>query len=235
MPRLAPHLILAAFVVFSTATAASGAAGGDDEASAPEASSTEQPDRTRSRADEKYAEALALIAEAEQIDERSAKVEDPLERHGVDRGARDRYRKAVRYLRFTAREQPDHFKAHSDMGYVLRRLGDYPKALDAYARALEIKPDYWRAVEYRGEAYLRLGRIDDAKGAYMTLFGEDRKLADLLVTKMASWVEARREDPGEMSPEKIEAFGSWVSDRSEIAGQTASFDPGAGEGEGQSW
>lgn len=50
------------------------------------------------------------------------------------------------------------------VGYAARKLGDYDRSLAAYERCLRLRPDYAAAREYLGEAYVELGRLDDARG-----------------------------------------------------------------------
>ena len=52
------------------------------------------------------------------------------------------------------------------------------------AKALELKPGYPEALEYRGEAFLALNRISDAQQAYLDLFAANRGLADKLLSAM---------------------------------------------------
>jgi tetratricopeptide (TPR) repeat protein len=238
MIRLAPFLVTSLFLFAPGAGAAIGDADetppsreAEAEAGSKEATPMVEPAPARSLTQEKYAEALELIAEAQEIDVHSATISDQTKRHLSNVKARDVYRRALRYLRVAASREPDNYQAHSDIGYVLRRLGDYPEALRAYDRALAIRPDYWRAVEYRGEAYLRLARLEEAKQAYMALFANDRPLADDLLAKMGAWLERRERDPGGMEAKELETFAAWVANRSEIAGQTARLD---GE-ETQAW
>jgi superkiller protein 3 len=105
------------------------------------------------------------------------------------------------------------FEAHSDLGYCLRKQGDFEAALAAYDRALEIQPKYAEAIEYRAEAYLGLNRLDEAKQAYMTLFKGQSDQASALLEAMQHWADENGED---------EAFSAWVVERTEIAGQTKS-------------
>ena len=66
----------------------------------------------------------------------------------------------------------------------------------AYDKALSLRPSYPEAIEYRGEAYLALNRVDDAKQAYLDLFAGNRKLADQLLVAMKSWVAEKRSASG---------------------------------------
>ena len=84
------------------------------------------------------------------------------------------------------------YEAWNYVGYTNRKLGNYEAALTAYDRALTLKPDYPEAIEYRGHAYLGLNRLDDAKQAYLTLFGSNRKLAAQLLAGMQAWVGEHR-------------------------------------------
>ena len=48
-------------------------------------------------------------------------------------------------------------------GYATRKAGDVEGALKHYYAALDADPDYTLVREYLGEAFLSLGRIDDAR------------------------------------------------------------------------
>ena len=102
---------------------------------------------------------------------------------------------------------PQNYKAANELGYALRKLGDFRKAIGAYNYALEINPEFHQATEYRAEAFLALGYYDLAQEAYMKLFREDRALADQLMTSFQSWKAAKSDAPTE--PEA--AFLSWAN------------------------
>jgi hypothetical protein len=145
--------------------------------------------------------------------------------------ARKEYERAARDFEKSIGQNSELHQSHAALGFALRSVGKYEDALAAYNRALEIQPGYAEAIEYRGEAYLELGRLDEVKSAYMKLFPSVRKLADMLMVKMQSWVERHQQDPGAIDPRVIAAFGSWVEERSEVARQTASL----GGGSSASW
>jgi tetratricopeptide (TPR) repeat protein len=46
---------------------------------------------------------------------------------------------------------------------TLGHLGRYPESLQAYGEALRLRPDFPEALEYLGEVYAGLGRLDDAR------------------------------------------------------------------------
>ena len=112
---------------------------------------------------------------------------------------------------------PRFYQAYSSLGYALRKLGQYEESLAAYNQSLEINPYYDEAIEYRGEAYLGLNRLDEAKGAYMELFQSDRVLAEQLMAAMLSWVAARRDDADGLDTAVVEQFAEWVEQRNELA------------------
>ena len=72
-------------------------------------------------------------------------------------------------------------------------------------------------MEYRGEAYLGLNRVDDAKQAYLELFASDRKQADILMKAMSDWVAKRRVDAAGADPASVSALESWIKERSALA------------------
>jgi tetratricopeptide (TPR) repeat protein len=109
-------------------------------------------------------------------------------------------------------------EAWNGLGYSQRKLGEYTKALNSYARALAILPGYPEATEYRGEAYLGLNRVEDAKQAYLDLFAANRALADKLLGAMKRWIDTQKSG----SPAAAD-LTKWVEERAQIAAQTASL------------
>jgi hypothetical protein len=86
-----------------------------------------------------------------------------------------------------------------------------------------LEPSYSEAIEYRGETFLGLNRIDDAKEAYLELFRSDRARADELMVAMKTWIEERTGVPSVADPGELQEFSAWVEERSAIAAQTASL------------
>jgi tetratricopeptide (TPR) repeat protein len=131
--------------------------------------------------------------------------------------------RAVVAFREAAGSDPAMQQAHGSLGYAYRKLGRYEDALHAYDRALTIDPGYVEAIEYRGEAYLGLDRLDEAKEAYLDLFRRDRAQAAALLDAMQRWVEARRTGSAgrDGTPAAaVDALSTWVDERAEIAAQT---------------
>jgi tetratricopeptide (TPR) repeat protein len=165
-----------------------------------------------------------------ELESRAAASGAPAEAGRLRGEARAEFEQALREYRGAVREKRDLVAAHNGIGFARRKLGDYEGALEAYDRALELKPRFALAIEYRGEAYLELGRLDDAKGAYLQLFDGERELADQLLGKMQAWVVRRRQDPSALAPGQIEDFSRWVEERAEIARQTARLPAQGGAG-----
>jgi tetratricopeptide (TPR) repeat protein len=137
--------------------------------------------------------------------------------------AKDKYSRALKEFTHATNLNASMYQAWNYVGYTNRKLGNYDAALAAYDHALRLKPDYAEAIEYRGHAYLGLNRLSEAKDAYLALFGGNRKLAAQLLTAMQAWVGDHRTNPAGVEGPAVEAFASWVSERSAIASQTASL------------
>jgi tetratricopeptide (TPR) repeat protein len=167
----------------------------------------------------KYNDGLKLQEKADGLSKEVEGATDAKKREKVESNARKAYEKARGNYETAVKQDPKLYQAHGALGYVRRRLGDYEGSLAAYAKALELNPGYTPAIEYRGEAFLGLGRLEDAKSAYMQLFSADRKRADELSTAMGKWVEARKKDPAGVDPRTVEEFSGWLSERLEIARQ----------------
>ena len=131
--------------------------------------------------------------------------------------ARKEYAAALKDFQTAATAKPDNYRAHNGAGYALRKLGDYERALQSYDRALTLAPASTEAIEYRGEAYLGLNRLDAAKQAYMHLFVHDRAASNVLMKAMSAWIENRRAQPGVVDPAIVAAFDGWVRERNMLA------------------
>lgn len=113
--------------------------------------------------------------------------------------------------------QPRNHDAANELGYALRKSGEVQKAIGAYNYALELKPDFLPAIEYRAEAYLALGFLNETKSSYMRLFREDEALAAQLMAAIDKWLEAQTEQH-----EAITDFRRWASERQRLVSFTPS-------------
>lgn len=168
-----------------------------------------------------YNRGLEEKEKAWNLEEEAAAADSESQRQKLLAKAQKAYQRAIAEQRSATAGNPRLYQAFSELGYALRKTGDYEASLEAYNRALELEPDYGQAIEYRAEAYLGLNRLEEAKQAYIALFNQDRDLADELLAAMRRWVEAKRSEPGELSPEAVAEFADWLEQREEIAGQTA--------------
>lgn len=167
-----------------------------------------------------YNEGLKLRDKAWKFEAQSDAATNPAEQAKLTARMEKQFEKAIKKFERATELNQSLFQAHSSLGYALRRTGRYQEALTAYNRALALNPNYTEAVEYRAEAYLGLDRVAEAKTAYMFLFNRDQKRAGELLEAMAEWVENRRQDPANVEPEALEAFASWVAERSDLATTT---------------
>ncbi len=171
------------------------------EASAPKAAPAAQDTTT-------YNDALALMRKGDAL--------------GAQDGARDAYGSARVKLQALVGRSPQFAEAWNALGYTQRKLGAFDDSLASYAKALELKPGYPEALEYRGEAYLRLNRIAEAKQAYLDLFAANRTIAATLLESMKEWLKAQQGSHA-VAASVITDFADWVKERSQIATQTAAL------------
>jgi len=53
--------------------------------------------------------------------------------------------------------------AWNELGYALRNQKRYAESVKAYDEALRLRPNFPEALEYLGEAYVDMGRLDEAR------------------------------------------------------------------------
>jgi tetratricopeptide (TPR) repeat protein len=150
----------------------------------------------------------------------------------MDQGAaHEAYASARTKLQSLVGRSPQFAEAWNALGYTQRKLGALDDSLASYAKALELKPGYPEALEYRGEAYLRLNRIHDAKQTYLDLFASNRKIAATLLESMKVWLK-NQHGSRTIDASELEDLQQWVQERSQIATQTAAL---TREGAAASW
>jgi len=137
--------------------------------------------------------------------------------------AKDEYGKALKDFKKALDLKPDAYQAYNGMGFALRKSGDPVKALEMYEKALQLAPGFPDAIEYRGEAFLALNRIDDAKAAYLELFAKDREQAGQLMKAMTEWVAKRQAEPAGVDPGAVAAFDTWIKERAKVAALTVNM------------
>lgn len=219
-----------AFALATSALAAGGGGGGGGGGGVGGGSSPEQVAMAHFESGEKQRKAgLEALARAQAATDEAARSE-ALE------AATAKWKRALRAYKEATRAHRRAYFAWNGIGFCQRMLGDNEAALSAYDRALKIEPGFPPAVEYRGEAYLNLGRLDEAKAAYMDLFGRERPLADLLLRKMQAWVDAAKQSPQTPGAQaRLDEFATWVEERAALARETASLAPAAAGLELASW
>jgi tetratricopeptide (TPR) repeat protein len=173
------------------------------------------------QAKQAYNQGVRAVKAADKLAKSADEATDAKKKEKAAEKAKHQYENARGYFASALQRKVDMYEAWNYVGYTSRKLGEYDKALQAYDEALRLNPSYGEAIEYRGEAYLALNRIEDAKNAYMLLFQGQRPLADQLMVAMQKWVTDRR-SAGNAAPE-VDALAQWIDERSNIARQTASL------------
>ena len=170
-----------------------------------------------------YNDGVAYREKADKLEKEAATAVDAAKKAKLLDKSKDLHDSSIKKFLKAVRNDPRMFQAWGSLGYAYRKTGNYPVALEAYDKALALEKSYTPAIEYRAEAYLGLNRLDEAKSAYMTLFGSDRARADELVAAMEKCVEMRKADPAGVAPATVEEFGKWVAERKQLASQTSSL------------
>jgi tetratricopeptide (TPR) repeat protein len=176
---------------------------------------------TAEKAEQLYNEGVGERDKATKIEKEAAAEPDAAKRARLLDKARERHESSIgKFVEATKKNARLH-QAWGNLGYAYRKTGNYDASLAAYAKALEIEPNYTPAIEYRAEAYLALNQFELVESAYMVLFKLDRPRADELTAAIDKWLGERKADPGSADRSKVEEFSKWVASRKQLAAQTS--------------
>jgi tetratricopeptide (TPR) repeat protein len=171
-------------------------------------------------AKELYNDGIWYRDKAEELEKESIAQADAGKRAKLEAKAKDKHESSIKRFVAATKKDPGLVQAWGSLGYAYRKTGRYDAALGAYATALELQPTYTPAIEYRGEAFLGLDRLDEVRTAYMTLFDHDRPRANELFAASEKWLEKKRTEPGGVDQAKLAEFAKWVAERKQLASQT---------------
>lgn len=223
LTRFRPLLTLAAFVLCispGSALAAGGGGGGGGGGAGMGAGSGggyQRPARTPEMlAEKEYNRGLKKRESALKREAKASKASSEKKRDKELKKAAKDWTAAAKYYRAAIKKLPKYHQAHTSLGYALRKLGQYDKSVTSYDLALKIRPGFPEALEYRAEAYLALGRLEDASRSYMRLMSIDREKAGMLMSAMKVWLETPETtgtDGTSISLESVDWFRGWVEER----------------------
>ncbi len=222
--RLAGWALIAVLLAAGPALAAGGG-GGSYGGSVGDASSQRSSRSPEAVANRRHRTGLSHKQKAWKFEAKAAKAEDADDREALLAKARRAYEKAIAAQTAALEAFPKHYEAANELGYALRKTGQYEKAIASYDRALAINDLFYPAVEYRAEAYLATGRLDEVKRSYMVLFRNDRALAEQLMAAMDGWLASQADGAAQSD------FAEWLEERKALA----KVDETLSRNNGRSW
>ncbi|HEY7641614.1 MAG TPA: tetratricopeptide repeat protein [Steroidobacteraceae bacterium] len=160
-----------------------------------------------------YTAGYASILRAEHAENLAAASSNDTERKAALQAAQDAYRASLPHFTTATRLDSSMHEAYTYLGYANRKLGRYEESLKAYDQALQIEPNTPYAIEYQGEAFLALNRIDEARFNFLRLYAIAPDHAANLLRAMHAWIEANKEKPP--AGIDIPALTAWVAEKSE--------------------
>src|ERR1700692_875622 len=171
--------------------------------------STPAVDKREAAAKKAFKAGVKSLTRAREFEEVAAKATNPDKKAAAMEKVGDAYNRALDQFTEALSNKGDMVEAWNDAGYVHLRLGAYSESIDDYNHTLALKPDLLDAIEHRGEAYMAVDRLEEAKAAYMDLFNHARPLADQLMVSMQKWLEIHRAAANGMRGADIASFGKW--------------------------
>ncbi len=157
-----------------------------------------------------YNRGLAYRDKALEFEAKAAEQSDPKQNARLLKKSGKQFNNAAKRFRTAIKHNERLFQAHGSLGFALRKLGEYDAALESYNAALALNPRYAYAIEYRGETYLALGRLEETRQAYVQLVDLDQRQADLLLSAVKQWLAS---PPDGIAAGEIETMKNWAAER----------------------
>ena len=107
--------------------------------------------------------------------------------------ANENYPKALEALALVIKDEPKNADAWNLKGFSHRKIGAYNASHQAYETALNLDPKHRQAMEYMGELYLTLGKLDAAEALLARLkkaCSYNCTYRDMLAKAIADYKEA---------------------------------------------
>ncbi|HEX3949957.1 MAG TPA: hypothetical protein VHW95_08915 [Steroidobacteraceae bacterium] len=184
------------------------------ESEIPSAPAEVKPDKAAAKA---YAAGMKSMLKAHELEDTIAKATDPGKKAKAQSKLEDTYGRALEEFTEVLRNKNDMYDAWNKIGFIHLHFGAFRESVDDYNHALALKPDLEEALANRGEAYMGIDHLDDAKATYMDLFFHARPLADKMMVTMQAWLESHRTSANGMRAADIDAFDKWLQEREGIA------------------
>src|SRR5277367_1391104 len=172
-----------------------------------------KPDKAAAKA---YAAGMKSMQKAHELEDTIAKATDPDKKANAQAKLDDIYGRALEQFTEVLRNKNDMYDAWNKIGFIHLHFGAYRESIDDYNHTLALKPDLQEAIEHRGEAFMGVDHLDEAKAAYMDLFFHARPLADQLMGTMQAWVQSHRTEANGVRATDIDAFDKWTQEREGI-------------------
>jgi len=173
-----------------------------------------KPDKAAAKA---YAAGMKSMVKAHELEDTIAKATDPDKKAKAQSKLDDTYGRALEEFTEVLRNKNDMYDAWNKIGFIHLHFGAYRESIDDYNHTLALKPDLEEAIEHRGEAYMGIDHLDDAKATYMDLFFHARPLADRMMVTMQAWLQSHRASANGIRAADIDAFDKWLQERVGIA------------------
>ncbi len=159
----------------------------------------------------RYHAGVREVDRARKLERKAAEEQDEGKRKKLEQKSESAYKSAIGEFTAAIQNSPKLLKAYNMLGRTYLELGQAVESAQVHSAALRVDPQDPENLEGRAEALLALNYLKDAIEAYTSLLESDRGKADQLMAAMKRWLDEKRQDPGDLQPEVLEAMASWIA------------------------
>jgi tetratricopeptide (TPR) repeat protein len=171
------------------------------------------------RAVSSYNAGLNHKKRAQEYEDKAATASTDKDRQKQLDKAKDQYEDAVDDYKKAIGYDQTMYQAMNELGFALRKVGNYKDSIAAYNMALQVRPNFPQAIEYRAEAYLGLSMFKEVQDSYLALVRANQDEAAALMRALEAWMQLHQEN---QTPDQ-KAFNDWIIERKAVAMNTQSL------------
>lgn len=170
------------------------------------------PGNVAQKAQLSYHEGVRDLKLARQLARKASEAEAGEKRDKLHQKSLEAFDRAAKKLAGALTQNNDLMEAYEPLGEAFRRQGEYQKALQIHAMALQKDADSLDNFRGWAESLMALNMLGNATQSYTNYVETKSPRAEILMDEMKKWLATKQTDPGDLDPAHVERMAAWIAE-----------------------